>query len=66
MLGEVVYIEGRKQWDGREDEKSMIIVSYAVCIRVPAGSMAGLLQQPAVIIAKPPRTSNVLLLYHHF
>ena len=25
-----VYIEGRKQWNGREDEKSMtIIVSYA-------------------------------------
>ena len=42
----VVYIEGRKQWNGREDEKSMIIVSYARYIRVPAGSsMAVLLQQ---------------------
>ena len=40
-----VYIEGRKQKNGRDDEKSMMIVSYARYIRVPAGSMAGLLQQ---------------------
>ena len=40
----VVYIEGRKQWNGREDEKSMI-VSYARYIGVPAGSMVGLLRQ---------------------
>ena len=39
----VVYIEGIKQRNGREDEK-YIIVSYARYIRVPAGSMAGLLQ----------------------
>ena len=33
-----VYIEGRKQWNGREDAKSvMIIVSNARYIRVPAG-----------------------------
>ena len=38
----VVYVEGKKQWNGREDEKSMI-VSYATYIRVPAGSRAGLL-----------------------
>ena len=37
------YIEGEKQWNGREDEKSIVIVSYARYIRVPAGSMAGLL-----------------------
>ena len=44
----VVYIDGRKQWNGREDEKSMMvtsIVSYARYTRVPAGSMAGLLHQ---------------------
>ena len=41
----LVYIEGRKQWHGREDEESMMIVSYAGYIRVPAGSKAGLLQQ---------------------
>ena len=36
-------IEGRKQWNGREDEKSMMsIVSYASYVRVPVGSMAGL------------------------
>ena len=40
-----VSIEGRKQTNGRKDEKSMIIVSYARYIRVPAGSVAGLLQQ---------------------
>ena len=40
-----VYIEGRKKWNGREDEKSMMIVSYARYTRVPAGDMAGLLQR---------------------
>ena len=35
----------RKQWNDRENEKSMMIVSYARYIRVPAGNMAGLLQQ---------------------
>ena len=40
------YIEGRKQWNGREDENSVVMVSYArYIIRVPAGSMARLLQQ---------------------
>ena len=44
-----VYIAGRRQWNDREDDKSMMItVSYARYMRVPAGSMAGLLhrQQP--------------------
>ena len=36
-----VHNEGRKQWNGREEDESMIIVSYARYMRVPAGSMAG-------------------------
>ena len=40
-----VYIEGAKQWNGREGEKSVIVVSYARYIRLLAGSMAGILQQ---------------------
>ena len=49
-----VYIEGRKQRNGGEDEKSTMIVPYARYIRLPAGSITGLpqLQQ---LIAKPPR-----------
>ena len=40
------FIQETKQWNDREDAKSMIIVSHARYIRVrPAGSMAGLLQQ---------------------
>ena len=45
MEGVCICNEGRKQSNGRVDDKSMmIIVSYARYIRVPAGSMAGLLQ----------------------
>ena len=45
----------------------MMIVLYAGYKRVPAGNMAGLLTAAAAAaIAKPLRTSNVLLLYHHF
>ena len=40
-----VYFEGRKKWNGREDEKPMMIVSYARCIRVPVGGVAVLLLQ---------------------
>ena len=55
----LVYTEGRKQWNGREDEKSMII-------RVPAVSMAGLQQQhhqQQYNRQTTSYTSNVLLLY---
>ena len=45
MEGVCIYIEGRKQWNGREDEKSMMIVSYARYVRVTASSMARLPQQ---------------------
>ena len=45
MEGGFVYIEGIKQWNGRVGEKPSMIVSYARYIRVPAGSMAGQLQQ---------------------
>ena len=41
----LVYIEGMMQLNGREDKKCVMIVSYARCIRVQAGSMAGPLQQ---------------------
>ena len=41
----VVCIEGRRQWNGREDERSVVVLPYAKYVRVPAGSMAGLLQQ---------------------
>ena len=44
MCRGVRYIEGRTQWNGREDEKSMI-VSHARFIRIPGGGMAGLLKQ---------------------
>ena len=41
----VVCVEGREQWNSREDEKCMMSVgSYGRYIRVPAGSMAELLQ----------------------
>ena len=41
-----ICVEGRKQRNGREDEKSMmIIVSYARYIPVPAISVAGPLHQ---------------------
>ena len=39
----VVYIEGRKERNGRQDKISMTIASYARYTQVPAGSMAGLL-----------------------
>ena len=34
-----VYIEGRKQWHGQEDDTSMMIAAYASYIRVPVGSI---------------------------
>ena len=64
-----VYIERRKQWNGREDEKSMMmIVSNARYIRVPASSMAGLPQQQQQQQKSPNHLVylDVLLLYHHF
>ena len=42
---EFVYVEGRKQRNGREDKKFMMIASYARYTRLPAGSVAGLLQE---------------------
>ena len=32
-----MYTEGSKQWKGREDEKSMIVVSYARYIYASTG-----------------------------
>ena len=62
------YIEGRKQWHGREDEKSMMIVSHAryIRVRVVHGRITTTAAAEAAVIAKPSRTSKVLLPYHHF
>ena len=60
-------MEGRKPWNGREEEKSMmIIVSYARYIRVPVGSMAGLLQHQQQQSPNHIVYLDVQLQYHPF
>ena len=55
----------------REDEKPMMIVSYARCIRVPAGSMAGLLQysssnrQTTSYLGRTAAVSSILTLQQY-